>query len=230
MHGYHTRARLSWRPRAACTSIVSVVMDDEDGRCLLDVICDPEALNDFLHGSETHLDTDDLLDGSTDPSSSFFSAAGGHVSEVQPTVQLSANETAGLPRVSVDLDFLEDDDILGGSPGGESGTNGIGTNHEPCDILQQSLAEANITEQSLQEAEAELDLGSFGIPGLTQVVQTMPDASLSGPGGPVGVGIGVGGSGTIFTGAGPSSTVKILSLFSCNLEDRYLHNILVATS
>ncbi|CAL9684378.1 unnamed protein product [Knipowitschia caucasica] len=160
-------------------------MDDEDGRCLLDVICDPEALNDFLHGSETH----------------------GHVSEVQPTVQLSANETAGLPRVSVDLDFLEDDDILGGSPGGESGTNGIGTNHEPCDILQQSLAEANITEQSLQEAEAELDLGSFGIPGLTQVVQTMPDASLSGPGGPVGVGIGVGGSGTIFTGAGPSSTV-----------------------
>uniref|UniRef100_A0A8C6WG67 BRD4 interacting chromatin remodeling complex associated protein n=1 Tax=Neogobius melanostomus TaxID=47308 RepID=A0A8C6WG67_9GOBI len=136
-------------------------MDDEDGRCLLDVICDPEALNDFLHGSETHLDTDDLLDGS---------------------MQLSANEPAGLPRVSVDLDFLEDDDILGGSPGGESGGNGIGTNHEPCDILQQSLAEANITEQSLQEAEAELDLGSFGIPGLTQVVQTLPDASLTGAG------------------------------------------------
>uniref|UniRef100_A0A665V5J3 GLTSCR protein conserved domain-containing protein n=1 Tax=Echeneis naucrates TaxID=173247 RepID=A0A665V5J3_ECHNA len=134
-------------------------MDDEDGRCLLDVICDPEALNDFLHGSETHLDTDDLLD------------------EVQPAVQLSASEPAGLPRVSVDLDFLEDEDILGGSPGGEGGSNGIGTNHEPCDILQQSLAEANITEQSLQEAEAELDLGSFGIPGLTQVVQTLPDAT-----------------------------------------------------
>uniref|UniRef100_A0A3B4AQI6 GLTSCR protein conserved domain-containing protein n=1 Tax=Periophthalmus magnuspinnatus TaxID=409849 RepID=A0A3B4AQI6_9GOBI len=129
----------------------------------------------------------------------------GHVSEVQPTVQLSANEPPGLPRVSVDLDFLEDDDILGGSPGGESGSNGIGTNHEPCDILQQSLAEANITEQSLQEAEAELDLGSFGIPGLTQVVQTLPDASLTGAGGTVGVGIGVGGAGTIFTG-GPSST------------------------
>ncbi|KAK7883037.1 hypothetical protein WMY93_029211 [Mugilogobius chulae] len=161
-------------------------MDDEDGRCLLDVICDPEALNDFLHGSETH----------------------GHVSEVQPTVQLSANEPTGLPRVSVDLDFLEDDDILGGSPGGESGSNGIGTNHEPCDILQQSLAEANITEQSLQEAEAELDLGSFGIPGLTQVVQTLPDASLTGAGGTVGVGIGVGGAGTIFTGAGPSSTAN----------------------
>ncbi|XP_023142719.2 BRD4-interacting chromatin-remodeling complex-associated protein isoform X2 [Amphiprion ocellaris] len=182
-------------------------MDDEDGRCLLDVICDPEALNDFLHGSETHLDTDDLLDGSSDPSSSFFSATGGHVPEVQPAVQLSASESAGLPRVSVDLDFLEDDDILGGSPGGEGGSNGIGTNHEPCDILQQSLAEANITEQSLQEAEAELDLGSFGISGLTQVVQTLPDASLSGAGGAaVGVGIGVGGAATIFPGSAPSTT------------------------
>lgn len=132
----------------------------------------------------------------------------GHVSEVQPAVQLSANEPAGLPRVSVDLDFLEDDDILGGSPGGEGGSNGIGTNHEPCDILQQSLAEANITEQSLQEAEAELDLGSFGIPALTQVVQTLPDASLSGGGGgtAVGVGIGVGGAAAIFSGSAPSST------------------------
>ncbi|XP_037313262.1 BRD4-interacting chromatin-remodeling complex-associated protein isoform X2 [Pungitius pungitius] len=179
-------------------------MDDEDGRCLLDVICDPEALNDFLHGSETHLDTDDLLDGSSDPSSSFFSTTGGHVPEVQPAVQLSANEPAGLPRVSVDLDFLEDDDILGGSPGGEGGSNGIGTNHEPCDILQQSLAEANITEQSLQEAEAELDLGSFGIPGLTQVVQTLPDASLSGAGGAA-LGLGVGGAAAIFPGSAASA-------------------------
>ncbi|XP_023817175.1 BRD4-interacting chromatin-remodeling complex-associated protein isoform X5 [Oryzias latipes] len=180
-------------------------MDDEDGRCLLDVICDPEALNDFLHGSETHLDTDDLLDGSSDPSSSFFSTTGGHISEVQPTVSLSANESAGLPRVSVDLDFLEDDDILGGSPGGEGGSNGIGTNHEPCDILQQSLAEANITEQSLQEAEAELDLGSFGIPGLTQVVQTLPDASLAGAGSAA-VGVGIGGPTAIFPGSVPSTT------------------------
>lgn len=131
----------------------------------------------------------------------------GHVSEVQPAVQLSANEPAGLPRVSVDLDFLEDDDILGGSPVGEGGSNGIGTNHEPCDILQQSLAEANITEQSLQEAEAELDLGSFGIPALTQVVQALPDASLSGGGGSaVGVGIGVGGTAAIFSGSAPSTT------------------------
>uniref|UniRef100_A0A673WS06 BRD4-interacting chromatin-remodeling complex-associated protein-like n=1 Tax=Salmo trutta TaxID=8032 RepID=A0A673WS06_SALTR len=196
-----TRARLSRRPRAACTSIVSVDMDDEDGRCLLDVICDPEALNDFLHGSEIHC----------------------HVPEVPPPVQLSSNEQQGLPRVSVDLDFLEDDVILGGSPG-DDGSNGIGGNAtEPCDILQQSLQEANITEQSLQEAniteqslqeaniteqslaeaEAELDLGSFDLtmPGLTQVVQTLPCTdSLTGP---VGTAVGVGLP--IFPGASDSS-------------------------
>ncbi|XP_013889504.1 glioma tumor suppressor candidate region gene 1 protein isoform X2 [Austrofundulus limnaeus] len=149
-------------------------MDDEDGRCLLDVICDPEALNDFLHGSETH----------------------GHVPEVQPVAQLSACESAGLPRVSVDLDFLEDDDILGGSPGGEGGSNGIGANHETCDILQQSLAEANITEQSLQEAGAELDLDPFEC--LAQV-PSLPDAGLSG-------GVGIGGAAAVFPGAAPNAT------------------------
>uniref|UniRef100_A0A8C7IM49 BRD4 interacting chromatin remodeling complex associated protein n=1 Tax=Oncorhynchus kisutch TaxID=8019 RepID=A0A8C7IM49_ONCKI len=149
-------------------NVFSVDMDDEDGRCLLDVICDPEALNDFLHGSEIHC----------------------HVPEVPPPVQLSSNEQQGLPRVSVDLDFLEDDVILGGSPG-DDGSNAM----EPCDILQQSLAEANITEQSLQEAEAELDLGSFDLtmPGLTQVVQTLPCTdSLTGSGGTaVGVGLSI---------------------------------------
>ncbi|XP_076850272.1 BRD4-interacting chromatin-remodeling complex-associated protein isoform X2 [Brachyhypopomus gauderio] len=154
-------------------------MDDEDGRCLLDVICDPQALNDFLHGSETQ----------------------GHVPEVQTQAQLSASEPSGLPRVSVDLDFLEDDDILGGSPGGgggDGGSNGVGSNHEPCDILQQSLAEANITEQSLQEAEAELDLSSFGLTSLTQVVQPLPDASLPG--------VGIGGTAQIFQGQGTTTT------------------------
>ncbi|KAJ8275663.1 hypothetical protein COCON_G00074150 [Conger conger] len=164
-----TRAGLYRRPRATCTSIVSVDMDDEDGRCLLDVICDPQALNDFLHGSETH----------------------GHVPEVPASSQLSASVPAGVPSGSVDLDFLEDADILGGSPGG-----GVGAG-EPCDILQQSLAEANITEQSLQEAEAELDLGAFAgaFPGLTQVVQSLPD-----PGGAA-LGVGMGAPAQIFPGA-----------------------------
>lgn len=91
---------------------------------------------------------------------------------------------------------------MGGSPGGDNGSNGVGANHEPCDILQQSLAEANITEQSLQEAEAELDLSSFGLTGLTQVVQPLPDAGLSG--------VGIGGATQIFPNQGnpnaPSNT------------------------
>ncbi|XP_018620347.1 BRD4-interacting chromatin-remodeling complex-associated protein isoform X2 [Scleropages formosus] len=183
------RAGLYWKPRAAWTSVVSVDMDDEDGRCLLDVICDPEALNDFLHGSETH----------------------GHVPEIQPAAQLSANEPPGLPTGSVDLDFLEDDDILGGSPGGGQvgGSNGFGTDHEPCDILQQSLAEANITEQSLQEAEAELGLSSFGLTGLTQVVQPLGDPSMTVAGdatASVGISLGVGGPAQIFTGPTSGST------------------------
>lgn len=71
----------------------------------------------------------------------------------------------------MDLDFLEDDDILG-SPGGAGGAGA----EQPCDILQQSLQEANITEQTL-EAEAELDLGSFQLPALQPVVQAGSDGT-----------------------------------------------------
>uniref|UniRef100_A0A8C3WLM4 BRD4 interacting chromatin remodeling complex associated protein n=1 Tax=Catagonus wagneri TaxID=51154 RepID=A0A8C3WLM4_9CETA len=67
------------------------------------------------------------------------------------------------PAPSVDLDFLEDD-ILG-SPAAGGGGGGGGGGDQPCDILQQSLQEANITEQTL-EAEAELDLGPFQLPSL----------------------------------------------------------------
>uniref|UniRef100_A0A8C0Q813 GLTSCR protein conserved domain-containing protein n=1 Tax=Canis lupus familiaris TaxID=9615 RepID=A0A8C0Q813_CANLF len=64
---------------------------------------------------------------------------------------------------SVDLDFLED--AILGSPAAGGGGGGGGGADQPCDILQQSLQEANITEQTL-EAEAELDLGPFQLPTL----------------------------------------------------------------
>ncbi|XP_010565427.1 PREDICTED: glioma tumor suppressor candidate region gene 1 protein isoform X3 [Haliaeetus leucocephalus] len=162
---------MSGRPRADCCSnitydcvkqiccvshLLSIIgtelpktrvdMDDEDGRCLLDVICDPQALNDFLHGSEKlHVQE----------------SSGNHLSTEQ-----------SQPTTSVDLDFLEDD-ILG-SPS-SSGAN-LQNSDQPCDILQQSLQEANITEQTL-EAEAELDLGSFQLPTLQPVVQTASDGT-----------------------------------------------------
>ncbi|XP_052618352.1 BRD4-interacting chromatin-remodeling complex-associated protein isoform X2 [Peromyscus californicus insignis] len=134
-------------------------MDDEDGRCLLDVICDPQALNDFLHGSEK-LDSDDLLDAPVEAQSAFYEGSGLHVQEA-PGNHL--NPEPSQPAPSVDLDFLEDD-ILG-SPAAGGGGGGGGGPEQPCDILQQSLQEANITEQTL-EAEAELDLGPFQLPTL----------------------------------------------------------------
>uniref|UniRef100_A0A8C9FNE6 Uncharacterized protein n=1 Tax=Pavo cristatus TaxID=9049 RepID=A0A8C9FNE6_PAVCR len=76
------------------------------------------------------------------------------------------------PSASVDLDFLEDD-ILGSPAGGGAG---LPSAEQPCDILQQSLQEANITEQTL-EAEAELDLGSFQLPTLQPVVQAASDGA-----------------------------------------------------
>ncbi|XP_054043618.1 LOW QUALITY PROTEIN: BRD4-interacting chromatin-remodeling complex-associated protein [Rissa tridactyla] len=145
-----------------------VDMDDEDGRCLLDVICDPQALNDFLHGSEK-IDSDDLLDNTGDAASAFFEGAGLHVQESSGN-HLSSEQSQ--PTASVDLDFLEDD-ILGSPAGG--GPN-LPNSDQPCDILQQSLQEANITEQTL-EAEAELDLGSFQLPTLQPVVQTASDGT-----------------------------------------------------
>ncbi|KAM9633631.1 BRD4-interacting chromatin-remodeling complex-associated protein [Trichechus inunguis] len=134
-------------------------MDDEDGRCLLDVICDPQALNDFLHGSEK-LDSDDLLDNPGEAQSAFYEGPGLHVQEASGN---HLNPEPSQPAPSVDLDFLEDD-ILG-SPSAGGGGGGGGGADQPCDILQQSLQEANITEQTL-EAEAELDLGPFQLPTL----------------------------------------------------------------
>ncbi|XP_024834953.1 BRD4-interacting chromatin-remodeling complex-associated protein isoform X2 [Bos taurus] len=134
-------------------------MDDEDGRCLLDVICDPQALNDFLHGSEK-LDSDDLLDNPGEAQNAFYEGPGLHVQEASGN---HLNPEPSQPAPSVDLDFLEDD-ILD-SPAAGGGGGGAGGADQPCDILQQSLQEANITEQTL-EAEAELDLGPFQLPTL----------------------------------------------------------------
>ncbi|XP_068106688.1 BRD4-interacting chromatin-remodeling complex-associated protein isoform X2 [Hyperolius riggenbachi] len=142
-------------------------MDDEDGRCLLDVICDPQALNDFLHGSDK-LDGDDLLDNTSDAANAFFVGTGLHVQET-PGNHLTAEPNP--PTGGVDLDFLPDD-ILG-SP--SAGSASLANSDQPCDILQQSLQEANITEQTL-EAEAELDLSSFQLPTL-QPVPAAPDGT-----------------------------------------------------
>uniref|UniRef100_A0A6I8SNR2 BRD4 interacting chromatin remodelling complex associated protein n=1 Tax=Xenopus tropicalis TaxID=8364 RepID=A0A6I8SNR2_XENTR len=127
------------------------------------------ALNDFLHGPD-QIGGDDLLDNTGDAASAFFVGTGLHVQEA-PGNHLTTESNP--PTASVDLDFLEDDDILG-SP--SAGSASLASADQPCDILQQSLQEANITEQTL-EAEAELDLGSFQLPTLQPVVQAAPDGT-----------------------------------------------------
>uniref|UniRef100_A0A8D2D1L7 BRD4 interacting chromatin remodeling complex associated protein n=1 Tax=Sciurus vulgaris TaxID=55149 RepID=A0A8D2D1L7_SCIVU len=96
------------------------------------------------------------------------------------------------PAPSVDLDFLEDD-ILG-SPATGGGGGGSGGADQPCDILQQSLQEANITEQTL-EAEAELDLGPFQLPTL------QPADGGAGPTGAAGAAAVAAGPQALFPGS-----------------------------
>ncbi|XP_024624012.1 BRD4-interacting chromatin-remodeling complex-associated protein, partial [Neophocaena asiaeorientalis asiaeorientalis] len=139
---------------------------------------DPQALNDFLHGSEK-LDSDDLLDNPGEAQSAFYEGPGLHVQEASGN---HLNPEPSQPAPSVDLDFLEDD-ILGSPAAGGGGGGGA---DQPCDILQQSLQEANITEQTL-EAEAELDLGPFQLPTL------QPADSGAGP-------AGTGGAAAVATG------------------------------
>ncbi|XP_069764182.1 BRD4-interacting chromatin-remodeling complex-associated protein-like isoform X2 [Narcine bancroftii] len=139
----------------------AVDMDDEDGRCLLDVICDPQALNDFLHGSD-QLDGEDLLDTTADPASAFFTDASLNVQDAAVN-HLSSGHPQSTSS-AVDLDFLEDD-ILG-----PSSSSNLQNSDQPCDILQQSLQEANITEQSLEE-DADLDIASLHFPSLQPASQ-----------------------------------------------------------
>ncbi|KAM3870939.1 BRD4-interacting chromatin-remodeling complex-associated protein [Diretmus argenteus] len=131
-------------------------MDDEDGTCLLDVLCDPQALNDFLHGTN-ELQTEDLLISSSSGEPSLFTDAPSPVSLLGD----DRDSPDTPPPGCVDLSFLEE--ALLSSPEGaedpqvEAGCEGKEGEVEEeeeeeevaCDILQQSLQEADITEQTM---------------------------------------------------------------------------------
>ncbi|XP_015670257.1 BRD4-interacting chromatin-remodeling complex-associated protein-like [Protobothrops mucrosquamatus] len=130
-----------------------VVMDDDDDEaCLFDLIGDPQALNYFLHGGGSKSNSEDLSNigysaansnsifantSSSDPKSSIKGVGG----------QLGEGSNDGLQLPST-LQFLDDE--LESSPLPDLGED------QPFDILQKSLQEANITEQTLAE-EAYLD-------------------------------------------------------------------------
>ncbi|XP_015253004.1 PREDICTED: glioma tumor suppressor candidate region gene 1 protein-like isoform X1 [Cyprinodon variegatus] len=132
-------------------------MEDEDGTCLLDVLCDPQALNDFLHGT-SELQTEDLLINSSSGEPSLFTDAPSPVSLLGDGRDCPDTPPPGC----VDLSFLEEA-LLSSPEGGEDSeavqppveagceakAEGVGEAEVACDILQQSLQEAEITEQTM---------------------------------------------------------------------------------
>ncbi|XP_066542103.1 BRD4-interacting chromatin-remodeling complex-associated protein [Hoplias malabaricus] len=137
-------------------------MEDEDGTCLLDVLCDPQALNDFLHGTKELL-SGDLLINSSSGEPSLFTDTPSPVSLLADDAGSQDTPTSGC----VDLSFL--DEALLASPDGEDDSEEPHDTpedqaevlqqqqeeeeeeeeEETCDILQQSLQEADITEHTL---------------------------------------------------------------------------------
>ncbi|XP_062346366.1 BRD4-interacting chromatin-remodeling complex-associated protein-like isoform X4 [Cinclus cinclus] len=147
--------------------------DDDDESCLLDLIGDPQALNYFLHGPSSKSSNEDLTNteysvansnsifansNNTDPKSSVKGVSG----------QLGEGPSDGL-QLSSSLQFLEDE--LVSSPLPDL------TEDQPFDILQKSLQEANITEQTLAE-EAYLD-ASVGSSQQFAQAQLHPSSSAS---------------------------------------------------
>ncbi|XP_048843346.1 BRD4-interacting chromatin-remodeling complex-associated protein-like [Brienomyrus brachyistius] len=132
-------------------------MDDEDDH-LLDIIGDAHALDSYLHGSSSKLgDLDIKEDGSP----------------------LGMADGAELHDSST-LQFI--DDLGGASPSGAE----LG-DEQPFDILQKSLLEADITEQTLaQEALLESSAGPTAFPQMSASggrFEGVAGAGLSFPGG-----------------------------------------------
>ncbi|XP_052000927.1 BRD4-interacting chromatin-remodeling complex-associated protein-like [Xyrauchen texanus] len=126
-------------------------MEDEDGTCLLDVLCDPKVLNDFLYGT-TELPSGDLLINSSSGEPSL------QTDTPSPASLADEENSQDMPFSGfVDLSFLEEALLasLEGSGGPEEAQEARTVQSvEPqqkaiLDILQQSLQEADITEHTL---------------------------------------------------------------------------------
>lgn len=177
-------------------------MDDEDDRRLLDFIGDVQALNDYLHGPNSKsIEEDDLTNAAYESASSFFTNDTGGSDEGLKVGHNNLEEfgEAGESGLSSSLQFIEDELERGVSPSGEVD---LGNEDQPFDILQKSLLEADITEQTLAE-EALLD--SQPAP-LCPATATFPQQLVSG-----GLG-GVSGTGLVapmpIAGAQPQAFIQ----------------------
>ncbi|XP_046888086.1 BRD4-interacting chromatin-remodeling complex-associated protein-like isoform X2 [Hypomesus transpacificus] len=152
-------------------------MDDEEDRRLLDIIGDVQALNDYLHGSNNKsIEEDDVSNAAYGPAGSFFagSAAGANSDLKHGPSSLGefAEDSTGTGlQLSSSLSFIEDELGEAASPGGVE----LGGEDQPFDILQKSLLEADITEQTLAQ-EALLD----SQPPSVQATSPFPSQLVSG--------------------------------------------------
>lgn len=162
-------------------------MDDEDDRRLLDILGDVDALNDYLHGSNSNsIEEDDVTNAAYGSDGSFFGndTAGSNagLKDGSSTLGEFGEDSAGAGlQLSGSLSFIEDELGAEASPGEVD----LGGEDQPFDILQKSLLEADITEQTLAQ-EALLD--SQPAPTLVQAPVPFPSQLVSGGyGGGVGV-------------------------------------------
>lgn len=161
-------------------------MDDEDDRHLLDFIGNVPDLNDCLHGSSNKsLDEDDLANTTYGSAGSFFTndtggSDNGLKDEHSHLEEFGESGGAGL-QLSSSLQFIEDELEGDVSPSDLD----LGGEDQPFDILQKSLLEADITEQTLAQ-EALLD----SQPTIAPVTTTFPQQLVSGGfGGVTGAGV-----------------------------------------
>ncbi|XP_029484800.2 BRD4-interacting chromatin-remodeling complex-associated protein-like isoform X2 [Oncorhynchus nerka] len=128
-------------------------MDDEDDRRLLDIIGDVQALNDYLHGSTNKsIEEDDVTNAAYGSAGTFFTSNTAGSNSGLKDGEFEDTAGAGL-QLSSSLSFIEDELGGGASPGGMDLGGG---EDQHFDILQKSLMEADITEQTLEQ-EAMLD-------------------------------------------------------------------------
>ncbi|XP_067421136.1 BRD4-interacting chromatin-remodeling complex-associated protein-like [Emydura macquarii macquarii] len=147
--------------------------DDDDESCLLDLIGDPQALNYFLHGPSSKSSNEDLTNAGYSAANSNSIFANSNNTDPKSSIkdvssQLGEGPSDGL-QLSSSLQFLEDE--LESSPLPDLSED------QPFDILQKSLQEANITEQTLAE-EAYLD-ASIGSSQQFAQAQLHPSSSAS---------------------------------------------------
>ncbi|KAM9558759.1 BRD4-interacting chromatin-remodeling complex-associated protein-like isoform 3-T5 [Salvelinus alpinus] len=140
-------------PRPSLLSPLPGVMDDEDDRRLLDIIGDVQALNDYLHGSTNKsIEEDDVTNAAYGSAGTFFTSNTAGSNSGLKDSEFEDSAGAGL-QLSSSLSFIEDELGGGASPGGMDLGGG---EDQHFDILQKSLMEADITEQTLEQ-EAMLD-------------------------------------------------------------------------